>query len=121
MFHVPEKSRVTAGKMGSDASYGNNGAFVLRSVKFKRPITVVCSDGMGWEHVSVTVGNVPDRCPTWEEMCFVKSQFWDAEDVVIQIHPPHSLYVNNHKYCLHMWRKIGVHVPLPPSIMVGVL
>lgn len=28
-FRVPEKFRVTAGRLGSDPSFGNNGAFEL--------------------------------------------------------------------------------------------
>ena len=71
---------------------------------------------MGWEHVSVSRR---DRCPTWDEMCLVKALFWDEEDCVIQYHPPRSEYVNNHPNCLHLWRPIGVSLPMPPSIMVG--
>ncbi|MCR4532718.1 hypothetical protein NUV62_17465 [Acinetobacter venetianus] len=71
---------------------------------------------MGWEHVSVSL---PARCPTWEEMCFIKSLFWGEDDCVIQYHPPKSDYVNNHQYCLHMWRPIEQSLPTPPSFMVG--
>lgn len=70
----------------------------------------------GWEHVSVSRR---DRCPTWDEMCLVKSIFWDEDDCVIQYHPPRSEYVNNHPNCLHLWRPIGVSLAMPPSIMVG--
>jgi hypothetical protein len=68
-----------------------------------------------WQHVSVSL---QDRCPTWAEMCMIKDLFWDKEEVVIQIHPKESEYVNNHKYCLHLW----AHKDLitPPSIFVGV-
>lgn len=79
-------------------------------------ILVIASDGMGWEHVSVSL---PSRCPTWEEMCYIKNLFWDETDTVIQYHPPKSEYVNAHPYCLHLWRKIGYEFPLPESIMVG--
>jgi hypothetical protein len=52
-------------------------------------------------------------------MCKVKDLFWDEDDVVIQFHPRKSDYVNNHSGCLHMWRPIGVALPLPPHEMVG--
>lgn len=52
-------------------------------------------------------------------MCLVKSIFWDDEDAVMQLHPPRSEWVNNHRYCLHLWRPVGVEIPLPPSWMVG--
>lgn len=116
MFRVPEKYRVTVGPMGSDSSHGNNGYFLIKSLKIKKPLNVIVSDGMNWEHVSVST---PTRCPTWEEMCFVKSLFWDKDDVVMQLHPAESDYVNVHEYCLHLWRPINQAIPLPPSIMVG--
>lgn len=69
-----------------------------------------------WEHVSVSTAT---RCPTWEEMCFVKSIFWEPEDVVMQLHPRESEYVNCHPYCLHLWRPVGVPIPTPPFITIG--
>jgi hypothetical protein len=120
MFKVPEKFRVTAGVMGSDESYGNNGQFIIRSEDYQI-LFVQASDGAGWEHVSVSVYGA-DRCPTWDEMCFVKDLFWDAGDVVIQIHPASDQYVNNHPYCLHLWRKLDTNdfVELPGSDLVGI-
>lgn len=113
-FQVPEKFRITTGLLGSDSSYGNNGAFWVKTKK--HVFTVIASDQMGWEHVSVSL---PARCPTWEEMCFIKSLFWSEDDCVIQYHPPKSDYVNNHPYCLHLWRPIEQSLPTPPSFMVG--
>ena len=81
-----------------------------------RPLTIIFSDGMGWDHVSVST---PNRCPNWNEMCFVKSLFWANDDAVMQLHPPQSDYVNIHEYCLHLWRPQEATIPLPPSIMVG--
>lgn len=69
-----------------------------------------------WEHVSVSL---PDRCPTWEEMCLVKRLFWDDEETVIQFHPPASQYVNRHEFCLHLWKQIGVTVATPPTNLIG--
>jgi len=81
-----------------------------------RALLVIFSDGAGWEHVSVST---PSRSPNWTEMCFVKSLFWAPDDVVIQFHPAESQYVNNHPHCLHLWRPIGVTIPMPPSYLVG--
>lgn len=70
----------------------------------------------GWDHVSVSLKN---RCPTWDEMNLLKDLFWDAEDCVVQYHPPKSDYINNHNFCLHLWKRNG-EMPRPPSILVGV-
>ncbi len=73
--------------------------------------------GIPWEHVSVSL---PNRTPNWVEMCFVKDLFWDEEETVMQLHPPRSKWVNNHQYCLHLWRPTNIEKPLPPEIAVGV-
>ena len=52
-------------------------------------------------------------------MCWVKDLFWAAEEAVMQLHPPKSEWVNNHNYCLHLWRPLDGNIPLPPSIAVG--
>jgi hypothetical protein len=99
----------------SDAD-GNNGVFMIPQPG-SGPLRVVASDGEGWEHVSVSL---PSRCPTWEQMCLVKAAFWDDEDAVMELHAPRSSWVNNHQFCLHLWRPVDGAIPLPPSIMVGV-
>jgi hypothetical protein len=114
-FHVPEKFRVINGIMGSDASYGNNGAFII-PLRHSQKVQVIASTGLGWEHVSVSR---QDRCPTWEEMCQIKNIFWDEDDCCIQFHPPKSEYVNNHPFCLHIWRPLDAVIPMPDSILVG--
>lgn len=115
MFKVPEQYRVKHPFGSGDAT---NGAFLIPAgAKRNLGLAVIASDGEGWEHVSVSTAM---RCPTWEEMCFVKNLFWDEEDMVMQYHPPKSLYVNVHPYCLHMWRPTnGAVVPVPPEWMVG--
>lgn len=73
--------------------------------------------GYVWQHVSVSLAN---RCPAWDEMCKVKDLFWEPEETVVQFHPPHSEYVNNHKYCLHLWCYKGEgEMPRPTSDLVG--
>jgi len=120
-FHVPNRLRVRTGPFGSDEGNGNNGAFFLpnrlRQKANEPPLKVIASDGEGWEHVSVSL---PHRCPTWPEMAFVKSIFWDAGDCVVQFHPPEREYVNNHPFCLHLWRPTGHDIPTPDSLLVGI-
>lgn len=115
-FHVPNQYRVRKGPMASDDSLGNSGAFFVPSRPGLPPLCVIATDQHGWEHVSVSR---PDRCPTWEEMCAIKALFWDDEDSVMQLHPPRSQWVNNHRYCLHLWRPVAEPIPMPPSWMVG--
>lgn len=121
MFQVPNQFRVRTGPMGTDESHGNNGAFLVPS-GWPFPtaqLRVIASDNAGWEHVSVSLY---DRCPTWDEMCEVKSLFWAPEDRVAQFHPPQSEYVNCHPFCLHLWRPVGGDFfPLPPPYLVGPL
>lgn len=119
MFEVPEKFRVNNGPMGSDASYGNNGQFQIKTARLKNQILVQASDGAGWEHVSASFVH---RCPTWEEMSMIKGMFWGDDDLVIQIHPPKSEYINNHPFCLHLWRKAGTndYCEVPHSLLVGI-
>ncbi len=125
MFSVPElhRARFPPGhKMWSSPAYGNNGVFVFKREKVQ--LFCIASDGAGWEHVSVTVraGNRARavlRMPKWEEMCIVKRLFWTPEDTVLQYHPPESAYVDCHPTCLHLWRPIGVEVPVPHPLLVG--
>ncbi|QSM00747.1 hypothetical protein YerA41_046 [Yersinia phage YerA41] len=142
MLHVPEKYRATAQvmrKLGATSamimatteSDGNNGMFfitptdlpasLIKEMKSQgvspRILTIICSDGMGWDHVSVST---PDRCPLWIEMSYVKSLFWDPTDAVVQYHPVESEYVNNHPYCLHMWKNQSQEFVTPPKSLVGV-
>ena len=55
----------------------------------------------GWEHVSIEL--FARRLPTWDEMCYVKSVFWEDEEEVVQIHPKKSHYVDITE-ALHLWR-----------------
>jgi hypothetical protein len=112
---VPNEFRVRTGLLGSDETLGNNGAFLIpfRSYTF----SVVASDELGWEHVSVSL---PSRCPNWEEMCYIKELFWEDTECVVQFHPSKDDYVNNHNYCLHLWKQLGVEFPKPHYLLVGI-
>lgn len=79
-------------------------------------LRIIASNGdreiTAWEHVSVSLA---DRCPTWEEMCFVKDLFWLPTETVVQFHPPRSKHINFMETCLHLWRHPEQEVVLPPS------
>ena len=117
MFKMPEKYRVRRPVAQNSPPGANYGVFFIPRVSKAGPfrLTVIASTDGEWEHVSVSL---PRRCPTWEEMCFVKSLFWDAEDCVVQFHPPASSYVNFHSHCLHLWRNCSTHFPQPPAEFV---
>lgn len=114
-FKVPEKYRDLEYSTASD---GNNGVFFVPGRTRRNTLKIIASDGLGWEHVSVSKKY---ECPTWEEMCHIKELFWDdPEDYAVQYHPPRSRYVNNHPNCLHLWRAIDGEIPFPDDILVGV-
>ena len=77
----------------------------------------IFSKGLEWEHLSVST---PVKTPTWEQMCKMKEIFWGDDEVCMELHPKKEEYVNMHPYCLHIWKPIGVEIPTPPSILVGI-
>ncbi len=125
MRHKPPKHlelcRITQGPMASAEGYGMNGAFILPSPNGGRLVLVI-SDGSGWDHVSVdhrdggADGN--SRCPTWEEMCYVRQLCFLDDEWAIQYMPPASDNINVHPYTLHMWRPQGVEIPKPPKSFI---
>jgi len=115
-----EQYRLKKGLMSSDKSYGFNGVFFIpyQDVTLK----VICADrttwkgsgmpGKPWEHVSVSL---PDRCPTWLEMEYVRELFWRDDETVMQLSVPRSNHINIHATCLHMWRPVNHNIPVPPK------
>ncbi len=93
------------------------GAFQVPHPATGVSLRVIASNGDGWEHVSVSL---PNRTPNWRKMEFICRLFWTEEEAVMQLHPPRSQWVNNHPYCLHLWRPTAAEIPLPPQIMVGI-
>jgi hypothetical protein len=110
-----DNHRIREGKLASDSSYGLQGAFQI-SGPHGRDLAIISGIGEGWEHVSVSLKT---RTPNWQEMCFVKDLFWTEDEVVMQLHPAKTEYVNYHQYCLHLWKPIEATIPTPPSILVG--
>ena len=122
MFRVPERHRVTNGPMGSEPNAGPFGAFMLESCEPGWALALVCDNGdeTGWEHVSVRAfqNNRKSRIPTWREMAFVKDLCWEPEDVVMQLHPARSAYVDRHPHVLHLWKPVNQTIPMPPQDLV---
>lgn len=113
-----EEGRVTSGAYGSEAG-DLHGAFLIDG-PFGRELKILSSGTdhtYGWEHVSVSLAHHMTT-PVWEEMCFVKEQFWTDEECVMQLHPPKADYVNNHPGVLHLWRPLRTHIPMPKKIQV---
>lgn len=96
--------------------YGDDGMMGYLLTPRCDQLKFIASWGEGWDHVSISR---PDRCPTWEEMAWVKDCFFEAEETAMQLHPPQSQYVNRHPFCLHIWRPHKMDIPLPPKEFVG--
>jgi hypothetical protein len=114
-----QANRIREGDYGSDESYGLAGAFRLIAPGGALLLAVSSGSGPhveGWEHVSVSAEK---RCPSWDEMCFVKDLFWDEQEMAVQYHPPKSEYVNHHPYCLHIWKPTKMVIPMPPTLLIG--
>lgn len=79
-------------------------------------IRIIFSWDEGWDHVSVSL---PDRCPTWEEMEWVKRAFFRDTETAMQLHVPISDHISFHPYCLHLWRPQRKKIPRPPAALVG--
>lgn len=122
-FSMPEQHRNSREELRLYGVHGGKraGVFFVDS-KGGRVLNCIASSGLGWEHVSVSCWQGrKGRTPTWQEMCRVKALFWDAEDCVVQYHPPESEYVNNAE-ALHLWRPAAdVDLPRPHHALVGVL
>jgi hypothetical protein len=117
----PENGRIRDGSPWSSETGDVFGAFDIVG-PCGQQLHIIASpgdahEGIPGEHVSVSARN---RCPNWMEMCFVKDLFWNEEEAVMQLHPPRSQYVNQHAFCLHLWRPINTDIPMPPMIAVGV-
>ena len=109
--------RVKVGAFASSERDGCNGFFFL--TLDSRKVKVIASDGLGWQHISVSLDGTTN-VPSWSIMCQVKEFFFEADDWVMQLHPPKNLNISNHPGCLHLWRPNGGEkIPIPPPILVG--
>ena len=108
-----ERFRIIKGILASNKSYGNNGLFMIKHKS--RVYKVVISDEIGWDHVSVSL---PNRVPTWKEMCAIKDMFFEDNETAVQYHPAKEIYIDDFKYVLHIWRCQDEAMPMPPLIFV---
>lgn len=95
------------------------GAFRISGTPTNRVLRVIAcrgEAGEGWDHVSVSL---PDRCPSWEEMEYVKRLFFREDETAMQLHVPPADHKNHHPFCLHLWRPIAGEIPRPPVHLVG--
>jgi hypothetical protein len=93
-----------------------NGAFKLPSPIDGQSLAVVASDGIGWDHVSVSRKS---RCPNWPEMEFIKRKFFEDDETVMQLHVPPAEHINVHPFTPHLWRPQQLSIPRPPGWMVA--
>lgn len=103
--YLNEYRKPLMGMIGDES----NGNFIIPSENGRFNYHVIASVDGDWDHVSVSLltidGENPlNRCPKWNEMCFIKDLFFEDEEEVIQFHPKKSEYVNIHPYVLHMWK-----------------
>lgn len=91
------------------------GAFELPCPKTGAALKVIASSGHGWDHVSVSLAN---RIPNWTEMDAVKRAFFKDDETAWQYHVATEKHINLMPNCLHLWRKQGFDMPLPPSEFV---
>jgi hypothetical protein len=105
--------------LGYESRYGDSwGTFQIRYAKTNVSLRVLAVDGndTGWEHVSVSL---PNRCPNWPEMDFVKDMFWLETECVMQLHVPKADHRCLHNFCLHLWRPTKLAIPRPSAEFVA--
>jgi hypothetical protein len=128
-MRYPLPPEIEAGRDTTSARYGTPastpaGRFLLLCPASKRRLLVLFSgalnwvlegmEGPPWEHASVSVEGRLDMTPTWEEMAWVATLFWDDSECLVQYRPPRADYVNRHPGVLHWWRPVGPELPRPP-------
>jgi len=109
-----EGGRVLKGEWATKPG-DHNGMFSVMLPGSADVFRVIAARGLGWEHVSVSLQY---RCPTWAEMSAIKRLFWNDDETAVQYHPAESEYVNQHPYCLHLWRPLDAELPTPAKVMV---
>jgi hypothetical protein len=78
-------------------------------------LKLLASIEKGWDHISVSL---PNRCPTWEEMDYIKHMFFKENEVAFQYHVTKENHINIHPNCLHLWRPQKMIILLPPKTLV---
>lgn len=91
------------------------GAALVKRAMGAGPLKVVFSNGLDWDHVSVSL---PNRTPNYQEMKQVKRIFFEPHEWAVEYHPPQADYISVNDNVLHLWRPQTQAFPTPPSIMV---
>lgn len=118
-LHSLDKYRCSSDELQYYGQRGDSGNGLFKVFVGGKLFFCIASNGGGWEHVSISPCNRKRQsCPTWDEMCAIKDMFFSEDECVVQYHPPKEDYVNQHPYCLHLWRPIGVEILRPPVIFV---
>lgn len=89
---------------------------LMLNTQYDKQSCVKFTKAMGWEHLSVSFD---DMLPDWNYMQEMKEMFWKDDEECFQLHPKKEDYINNHNYCLHIWRPLNEQIPIPPTILVG--
>ena len=89
---------------------------LMLNTQYEKQACVKFTKVMGWEHLSVSFD---DMLPDWNYMQEMKEMFWKDDEECFQLHPKKEDYINNHNYCLHIWRPLEQQIPIPPTILVG--
>lgn len=119
---VPEQFRWKNFAPGYETNTGDMfGIFVVPPIHapLRRGLKIIAADGeeTRWDHVSVSLMEQPTKTPTWAEMCFVKSLFWEPTECVVQFHVPDADHINIREV-LHLWKALDAPFPTPPKICV---
>jgi hypothetical protein len=122
-----EAFRVAVGPLASSIQDGNNGCFSIphpdKDLRKRLFFICIISDVCGWDHVSITLrrrrDQQPARLPTWDEMCWIKSLFFNKDEAAVQYHPAEADYVNMHEFTLHLFRPQEEVLPMPPTWLIG--
>jgi hypothetical protein len=96
-------------------SVGDETCGVFRIPFGGRDFMCVASADEGWDHVSVSL---PNRCPSYPEMDFIKRRFFKDDEVAMQLHVAVKDHISLHPYALHLWRPHDLSIPLPPGEFV---
>lgn len=100
--------------------------------QFGAHYVVICSDGKpelqsgfgsGWDHVSAHCRSVRKKTPvmhtpTWEDMEYLRSLFFEDDETVMQLSVPRTEHINIHNHVLHLWRPLECAIPMPPAVLV---
>lgn len=125
MLHSPEENRIRDKKLvGSFEATGNNGLFILPNDKIVGSFFVIWVETEpGFIHMTVTVnrkGHKGGRAPNTEELTWVKEQFWDKEDVVVQYFVGAEGYQHINPAIVNLYECTRIFFPVPPSVKAGI-